>query len=63
MGMMDLFTDYFAEDELGIESFLLSQGDLFDDFEIFTSIRYIPDPSVVFFWNDEGMARGHRVNA
>ena len=52
MGMRDLIADYLGKDPAGIEGLSLGHGDLTDYFEISPEIRDVPDPFIMFLWND-----------
>ena len=56
MGVGDFVADDAGENPFGIKGFLLGFGYFFNHFEIFSGIGNLPDPAVVLFGNDLGVA-------
>ncbi len=61
--------DYFGENPIGAEGLLLGQGDFFGDFKKIANVReylpagrQVPNPSIVFFWDNLSVAGALRLN-
>lgn len=62
MSMRNFLADNFCVDLLNIKCFLLREGDFFCNFEIFSNIWYIPNPTIVLFRNNKSVTGGERTN-